>query len=180
MQKPEVVLDSSCILALDAISVLPKLAFLFSRVLLPKAVRRELFRRRATKNRIRTLLREYAFIARCDDYDQTAVDVLLAERRVRGQKDRGEAESVIQASKRAAAIVIDDPWGRKLAERFSLQFGGTIWILQRFHTVGLRSAFQVRSDFATLLQRNFRLPREAINAFLKEIGQEPIKPSGGG
>jgi len=180
MRKPEVVLDSSCILALDAISVLPLLASLFSRVLLPKAVRRELFRRRATKNRIRALLREYAFIAHCDDYDQTAVDVLLAERRVRGQKDRGEAESVVQASKQAAAIIIDDPWGRKLAEKFSLQFGGTIWILRRLHGVGLLSAPDVRSGFETLLQRSFRLPREAINALLKEIGQEPIKASGGG
>jgi predicted nucleic acid-binding protein len=105
--------------------------------------------------------------------------VLPAERRVRGQKDRGEAESVIQASKRAPALVIDDPWGRKLAERFSLKFGGTIWILQRFHGVGLLSASEVRSGFETLLRRNFRLPREAINAFLKEIGQEAIKASGG-
>ena len=180
MRKPEVVIDSSCILALDAISALPLLAFLFSRVLLPKAVRRELFRRRATKNRIRALLHGYAFIAHCDDYDQTAVDVLLAERRVHGHKDRGEAESVIQASKRGAAIVIDDRWGSKLAERYCLQFHGTVWVLQRFHGVGLLSASKVRWGFETLLQRNFRLPREAINAFLKEIGQEPIKASEGG
>jgi hypothetical protein len=75
-------------------------------------VRRELFRRRATKNRIRALLRENAFIAYCDDYDQTAVDVLLAERRVRGQKDRGEAEQESSSSERSDKCLLEGNWAR--------------------------------------------------------------------
>lgn len=178
MHKPEAVLDSSCVIALDLLDALPLLAFLFSRVLLPKGVRTELFRRRATKHRIRTLLRDYAFIGLCTGYDQGAVDVLLAERRARGTRDRGEAEAVVQASERAAAVVIDDPWGRRLSERFSLQTGGTIWILRRQHDTGLRTPSQVRADFVSLLARKIRLPKDAINVLLKEIGQEPITDSG--
>jgi len=102
------------------------------------------------------------------------VDVLLAERRAAGTRDRGEAESVVQASKTAAAVVIDDPWGRKLAERFSLQSGGTIWILRRLYGIGLRSAAELRANFVTLLQSGIRLPRDSINELLKELGQEPI------
>ncbi len=175
MQKREAVIDSSCVIALDVLRALPLLSFLFSRVHLPKAVRTELFRRRATKDRLRSLLRDYAFLARCDSYDQGAVDVLLVERKVTGSKDRGEAESVIQASGLAALVVIDDPWGRDLARRFALQCGGTVWILQKLYSHGLRSASQIRDDFLILRESKIRLPWEAVNRFLKEIGQDGLE-----
>lgn len=55
-------IDASCVIALDALNLLPQLTLLFGRLLLPKAVRAELYRRRLTKDRVKALLREYAFV----------------------------------------------------------------------------------------------------------------------
>ncbi|MGH9721989.1 MAG: hypothetical protein ACRD8O_17415, partial [Bryobacteraceae bacterium] len=63
-------IDTSCVIALDTLDLLPQLSLLFSRVLLSKGVRTELFRRRATKHRVSALLNDYAFLERCDDYDK--------------------------------------------------------------------------------------------------------------
>jgi hypothetical protein len=94
MRPPICTIDASSVIALDHLNLLPQLSFLFSRVLLPKAVRTELFRRRATKDRLRAILESYTFIERCGDYDKVAVDILLVERATQGVEDRGEAEAV--------------------------------------------------------------------------------------
>jgi predicted nucleic acid-binding protein len=44
MRKPKAVIDTCCVIALHAINAIRLLPFLYSRVLLPKAVRTELFR----------------------------------------------------------------------------------------------------------------------------------------
>jgi hypothetical protein len=56
MLMPICTIDASCIVALDHLDLIPQLSFLFSRVLLPKAVREELFKRRATKDRLQVAL----------------------------------------------------------------------------------------------------------------------------
>ena len=62
MAKPLGVIDTWCVMALDRLNLLPQLTLLFAQLLIPKAVRAELFRRRLAKDRIRALLREYAFM----------------------------------------------------------------------------------------------------------------------
>jgi len=105
-------LKASCLIALDHLDLLPQLSLLFSRVLVPRAVRVELFRRRQTKDRLRAVLKSYAFVERCDDYDKAAVEILLIERARQGVKDRGEAEAV----------------GRRLAPWLSSMIpGAAIW-----------------------------------------------------
>jgi len=42
MRRPACVIDSSCVIALDHLELFPQITFLFSEVLLPKAVRREM------------------------------------------------------------------------------------------------------------------------------------------
>lgn len=129
----ESTIDTSCVIALDAIDLIPLLSFLFSRVWLPKAVRAELFRRRRTKDRLRALLDAYDFLQNCDEYDHGAVDVLLLEWTGQGKKDRGEAEAIVQAAVLGATVVIDKRRGRRLAANFQLKCHGTIWILRRFY-----------------------------------------------
>ena len=107
--------------------MVPQLSFLFSTVLIPKAVREDLFKRRATKDRLQGLFEAYAFLQRCDRYDQGTVDFLLAERTRLGTQDRGEVEAVVQASQSSATVIVDDPWGRELAKRDDLEFHGTLW-----------------------------------------------------
>jgi len=84
MRVPRCTIDSSCVIALDHLDLLPQLSLLFSRVLVPKAVREELLKRRATKDRLRSFFNEYAFLERCDDYEKGTVDFLLAEKIPKG------------------------------------------------------------------------------------------------
>jgi predicted nucleic acid-binding protein len=174
MRPPICTIDASIVIALDYLNLLPQLSLLFSRVLLPRAVRVELFKRRATKNRLRSLLREYSFIERCDNHDRVAVDILLVDRMVQGVEDRGEAEAVVQAAETDAVVMVDDPWGRGLAARFGREFHGTVWILRRFYELGLISGLATRANFVELLNRGIRLPLDAVNDFLSEISTPAI------
>jgi predicted nucleic acid-binding protein len=167
-------IDSSCLIALDHLDLVPSLSWLFSAVLVPKAVREELFKQRETKDRLQALFSAYAHIQRCDNYDQGTVDFLLAERTRQGKRDRGEIEAVVQATQLGATVIVDDPWGRQLAERNDLEFHGTVWILQKFHELALVSSTDLRDDFAALQRRGTRLPWEIVNEYLTQIGQLPL------
>jgi len=116
MRPPICTIDASSVIALDHLGLLPQLSVLFSRVLIPKAVRTELYRRRATKDRLQAILDSYAFVERCDSYDKGAVDLLLSEHAALGVEDRGEAEAVVQAAEAGAVVIVDDPWGPTAGE----------------------------------------------------------------
>jgi hypothetical protein len=98
MRASRCTIDSSCIIALDHLDLVPELSFLFSIVLVPKAVRNELFKRQQTQDRLERIFEDYSFFQRCDNYEQGTVDFLLAERTREGGQDRGEVEAVVQAS----------------------------------------------------------------------------------
>jgi predicted nucleic acid-binding protein len=123
---------------------------------------------------LRRLFEAYAFFQRCDGYEQGTVDFLLAERTRKGARDRGEVEAVVQASQFGATVIVDDPWGRELAERFDLEPHGTLWVLQQFHELGLLPASALRQSFVSLRLRGTRLPWGKISEFLLQIGQPPL------
>lgn len=174
MRGPRCTIDSSCVIALDHLNLLPQLSLLFSRVLIPKAVRQDLFKRRATKNRLKVLLKSYAFLERCDEYESGAVAFLLAERVRQGMRDRGEVEAVVQASQLGATVIVDDRWGRELAARADLDHHGTFWVLERFYELGLVSSAGLREQFRQLRERGSRLPWTEVNFLLVRIGQESL------
>jgi predicted nucleic acid-binding protein len=174
MRSRRCTIDSSCIIALDHLQLVPQLSILFSPVLVPKAVRNELFKRRATKDRLQLIFSTYGFFQRCDGYDQGAVDFLLAERTRLGVKDRGEVEAVVQASQLGAAVIVDDRWGRDLAARYDLDFHGTLWVLQQLYQLGLLSS-ALGNYFNLLRSRGVRLPWERVNELLVSVGEEPLK-----
>src|SRR5947207_3063865 len=100
-------IDSSCVIALDQLELVLQLSLLFSSVLVPKAVREDLFKRRATKDRLQGLFQAYDFFKRCDGYEQGVIDFLLAQRaRDGGVQDRGEVEAVVQASQFGAIVIV--------------------------------------------------------------------------
>jgi predicted nucleic acid-binding protein len=167
-------IDSSCVIALDHLDLVPWLSFLFSIVLVPKAVREDLFKRRETKNRLQSFFDDYAFFQRCDGYEQGTVDFLLAERTRQGSQDRGEVEAVLQAAQFGATVIVDDPWGRELAARDDLEFHGTLWVLQRFHELELLSSTALRDCLLSLRDRGIRLPWVTVNELLERIGQSPL------
>jgi predicted nucleic acid-binding protein len=175
MRVPQCTIDSSCVIALDHLNLLPKLNFLFSSVLLPRAVRQELYRRRSTKDRLRSLSRSYAFLKRCNDYDRLAVDLLLLKGRATGIEDRGEAEAVVQAAHLGAVVIVDDPWGRKLAASYALDYHGTIWVLTRLYELKLVSSAALRDSLLALRDIGIRLPWQEVNEFLIRVGEQPIE-----
>lgn len=167
-------IDSSCLIALDHLGLIPQLSVLFSIVLVPKAVRMELFRRPSTKRRLQAVFRDFAFFQRCDGYEQGTVDFLLAEKKREGREDRGEVEAVVQATQFGASVIVDDAEGRELAARNRLEFHGSLWVLQRFHAVGLLSETTVRSCFVSLREHQRWLPWKEVNEFLVKIGQPAL------
>jgi len=173
MRSRRCTIDSSCIIALDHLQLVPQLSVLFSPVLVPKAVRNELFKLRTTRDRLQSIFSTYGFFQRCDGYDHGTVDFLLAERTRLGAKDRGEVEAVVQASQFGAAVIVDDPWGRDLATRADLDFHGTVWVLQQFHQLGLLSS-TLGECFAALRDRGTRLPWGTVDELLVSIGEEPL------
>jgi predicted nucleic acid-binding protein len=168
------VIDSSCIISLDALNLLPQLTFLFEKIHIPKAVRRELYDVRATRDRLRALLRQYAVIRRCNDYDQGAVNVLWSERHAEGSRDLGEVEAIVQAAKLGATVVVDDQWGRELAERYRLDYHGTLWILERLCELKLLSTAVLRVHLLTLQARGRYFPLDAANSLLERLGEQRI------
>ncbi len=168
-------------------NLLPQLTYLLDRLLIPKAVRTEIYRRQDNIDRIEALLRDYAFVKECDDYDQGAVDQLLIERRFRGEKepdgtepilqddkDRGEVEAVVQATELGAMVVIDEIWGRKLAERHRLDYHGTIWVLERLCDLKLLAPSTVRRHLVKLRELGIRIPLQAANDLLDRLGEQGI------
>lgn len=148
-------IDTSCVIALDYLGILHQLTSLYSRVLLPAAVRKELFRRRTAKDRLRKIMTTYSFIEKCDDYEKGAVDILLGERAREGLKDRGEAETVVQAVECGADVLIDDRWGRDLALLHGREVHGTLWVLRRFFELNFASGAVTRERLVILLARGF-------------------------
>jgi len=141
----------------------------------PKAVRKELFKRRTTKDRLRAIFDDYAFLERCDNYDQGAVDLLLLERSRVGGRDRGEAEAVVQVSQLGAVVIIDDLWGRELAKGYDLDCHGTLWVLEQLHELQLMIPSQLRDSVKAMRDRGIRLPWKAVNVLLARIGEEPLE-----
>jgi predicted nucleic acid-binding protein len=73
-------------------------------------------------------------------------------------------------------VIVDDPWGRELAARDALDFHETVWVLQRFYELGLIKPSALRAGFTSLRDREYRLPWEAVNALLVQIGEKPLNP----
>jgi predicted nucleic acid-binding protein len=74
----------------------------------------------------------------------------------------------VQAAAVGAIVIVDDPWGRGLANRFDRECHGTIWILRRFFELGLASDTMTRGYFVALFDRGIRLPRSIVNDLLVE------------
>jgi len=169
-------IDSSCLIALDHLDLVPQLSLLFSIVLVPQRVRAEISKLRSARDRLQNLFNAYDFLRRCDGYDQGTVDFLLAERIRQGWQDRGEVEAVVQASQFGASVLVDDRWGRELAGREDLDCHGTLWILERFYELGLLSSAALRGCLESLRRSETRLPWETVNEILAQIGEQPLAP----
>jgi predicted nucleic acid-binding protein len=151
--------------------MIPQLSLLFEVVWVPRAVRREFYKRRAAKNQMWRLFKDFAFVRPCNAYEQGAVELHLIERDRLDARDQGEAEAVVQAAQFGAAVMVDDAWGREIAEKNELEVHGTVWLVQQFYSLGLLSASATRESFALLRENGRRLPWSLVDTFLRSIGE---------
>ncbi len=89
-------------------------------------------------------------------------------------EDRGETEAVVQAAQIGATVIVDDPWGRDLAERNRLDYHGTLWVLRRMFELKLLSGPALRVGLIRLRRQGIRLPWSPANALLIEAGEAPL------
>lgn len=174
MRPARCTIDSSCIISLDCLDLVPRLSSLFATVLLPRAVRAELFKRPRMKKRIRRLFNDHEFLQRCDGYEDVSLHLLLVQRKLQGTRDRGEAEAVLQAAEFGATVIVDDAWGRAQADEYELESHGTLWVLKSLHEMGILTAPALRDGFLLLRRRGRWLPWEAVNELLTSIGEDPL------
>jgi predicted nucleic acid-binding protein len=174
VRAPVCTIDSSCVIALDHLGLVSNLSLIFSAVLVPVAVRKELTARPERTPWLEALFAQYAFFERCNEYDQGAVDLLLIEWHRTGDRDRGEAEAVMQASQLGVGVIVDDKRGRNLARKLSLEVYGTFGVLRRFHQLGFLSSHRLREHLEVLRDCGIRLPWQDVNRVLTEMGLSPI------
>lgn len=170
MRLPECTIDTSCIIALDYLDLVPLLNSLYSKVLLPKAVRKELFRRRRTKDRVRSLCRRFRFLQNCDDYDAVSITWLHPREGRSAGKDVGEKEAILQAAGRGAGVLVDDQEGRALAQAYGLEIVGTLGILRRLFDMQLVSRSAISAGLRLLSEKGVRLPADAVSDLLRHAG----------
>jgi len=171
--RPTATIDSTCLIALESLDLLPKLSVLFDRIWIPKAVREETAKRHRRKHRITAIINRCAFYERCEVADQVRVELLLTGgiRSSQPKRHRGEAEAVIQATERGATtVLVDDPDGRGWAHSHRLECHGTIWVLRELHRIGVIPALEPM--FRRLRGAGHRLPKAEINAVLGDSGED--------
>lgn len=165
--------DTSVFISLQCGELLAAVTVLFERLLVPTKVRKELERGGERSRAAREAIEEFAIFEPCDDYDRASVKVLLDTREhLRLGKDEGEAEAVIQASKRSAMILTDDQLGRTWAERHRLECHGTLWICRELRFTGYLT--ELRPYYVRMLKHSRRLPLSAINDQLLEFHEPAI------
>jgi predicted nucleic acid-binding protein len=168
------VLDSSCAIALIEAGLLPKLALLFSEVLIPSTVRKELHRRTGRKPVLRRL-HAGGFLRYCLEYDRVSAEILLPADRRRILKDLGEAEAIVQASTIGAAILADDLWARNIAGLQGLQCVGSLGVIRSLVDIGVLDEPSARSALHQIRSSGCFLPLNLVNEFLLSIGEDVLQ-----
>ncbi|MGA3188867.1 MAG: hypothetical protein ABSF22_17315 [Bryobacteraceae bacterium] len=167
-------IDTSVLLSLQSTGMIGAVSVLFTRLLVPVAVRRELAADGRKNSAAVRALEEFQIFDACNDYDAASVDVLLQERTHRGAgRDEGEAEAVVQAAQRSAQMVlVDDALGRSWAKGMALEFHGTLWIFEQLRTI--EYVTKLRPHFEQLLRSQRRQPRAVMNEYLRQYDEPEI------
>jgi predicted nucleic acid-binding protein len=109
-----IVCNSSVLITLDNVGILPVLKALFKEVFIPKAVRKEVFGRKKLP----------AFVKCIEIAEPIALKVLESN------LEAGEGEAIcLYEEMDADLLIIDDLEGRRVAERLGINITGTLGVL---------------------------------------------------
>jgi predicted nucleic acid-binding protein len=169
-----IVIDTSCLLYLWHLDLLPKLVIRYYPIYIPRHVLEEARRKGRSKQRLQRLLRDNPFLSECDVIDEYAAQLLYDRyRNPRARIDRGEAEVIIQARERGVAtVLIDDLRGRKIAQQHNLNVRGILGLLKEFKKINYVE--EVRPLIEKIRKKPFHywIGEELLKKELKEIGEE--------
>jgi uncharacterized protein len=171
---PVATIDTNVLLSLQSTRLLASLPVLFERILVPSSVRSELTARPLENEPALRALREYAIFEGCDDFDFSLVKLLLDTRaQAKVERDRGEAEAVVQAVQRGAQFVLTDGGlGRRWTRDHRLEPHGTLWICRELRRTGYLE--QLRPMFLRLIAAGRFQPRDEMKKILREFSEEEI------
>ena len=165
MALPLAVSDTSVLINIHHLDLLPSLSLLYRQVLVPAAVRTEFLRRDEQKTRetALTLLATRGFFTPCDEYDSIEVDLLKSYK-----MEGAEAEALSQLKiRKADVLLIDEKVGRKIAQREMRTVKGSVAVLGEFHKlriIDLRTAIsRLRNEV------NFWVSEKVVSQVLKQV-----------
>lgn len=157
-----VVSDTTPIISLIKINRLDLLEELFSEVLIPDAVFRELTTNTIFANEAQ-IVKSSSFLKISSVQNKKALQLLQA---VSGLDD-GESEAIILADElKASVLVMDERKGRKVAQKMGIKITGTVGILIQAYDEKKISANDVKSYLTQLKNSNIRLSESLIQQAL--------------
>ena len=150
------VIDATPLISLVHLGLAEGLGLFFDTIYVPRAVQKEVNKKRRFRYRLQKLYRTGAY-ERCSSADSTSVQLLEA------QLDSGEAEGLIQAQEKQARYFIgDDVRARNTCVGYGLTPVGTVRVLARLHLEGQAD------DPAALVRKlrrdlSFRISQEVVD-----------------
>lgn len=161
-----VISDTTPIISLIKANSLDLLKKLYGKVLIPKAVYREL-----TENTVfakeAEIIKDIDFLAVVAVENEKSVSVL---RNVTGL-DAGESESLIMYDEQKADLLLmDEHKGRSVAKQLNVRHIGTVGILLLAYDKEMILRDDVKKCLDTMLANNIRLDRKLCNVVMEHIG----------
>jgi len=160
------VIDSGPLINLVHLGLARELTLYFNVVYVPRAVQREVNKKQRFRYRLQKLFNSGIF-ERCASSHRWNVELLRID------LDDGEAEALIQAQEKSAAVFIgDETRARAICTNFGLQPVGAVRLLARLHREGRAGEPAVLSR---KLRRDlrFRVTAKVIEAAIA-LANEPI------
>jgi uncharacterized protein len=166
------VVDTSCLICLLHLDLLPKLVLRYDTIYIPRYVWGEVGRKGKSRHRLQRLLSEYPFLKKCHVINEVDARLLYdSELNVLAPIDRGEAEAIIQARERGVSeVLMDEGVDRIIAQRHNLKVKGTLGLLKEFNQMGIVDEIKplvekLRKDL------NFRISPKLLKQILIEVGE---------
>ena len=150
----KIVCNSSVLIALDKVGILHILKSFFKEILIPKAVRKEVFGRRKLP----------AFIKCIEISEPIALKVL------KSNLEAGESEAIcLYEEIDASLLIIDDIEGRRVAERLGINITGTLGVLLLAKREKLIDAIKPLLD--EIVSQGFRVADELYKEILAKADE---------
>ena len=150
----KIICDSSVLIALDEVGSLHILKDLYKEILIPKAVKNEVFGRRDLPN----------FVKCIEIKEPIAFKVLESNLQA------GESEAICLCEEiDANLLIIDDLEGRRVAERLGINITGTLGVLLLAKKEKIIDAIKPLLD--DIISHDFRVADELYKEILKIAGE---------